>query len=190
MRPLRALALMPLLAAAPAFADIYTWVDKEGTTHVSNLEPPEGARVLRVTRTAPRDPEREAAAREAARMAEVRALDERLRQVSMELELARQAPPPVVVVAPPPPSYTQPAPYIVNVVNQAPAGPGCDSGWGDCGIGWWPGYFPVVYPGYPVGTWFGRGGKNPRRGSAPFGYTNGQIVPPLIPLPPGHGRKG
>jgi hypothetical protein len=191
MKPLIALALRALVAAAPATADIYTWVDKDGITNVSNLPPPEGARVLRVSRTVPRDPEREAAAREAMRLAEVRALDERLRQVAIELEESRRQPPPppVVVIAPPPYYPPPPAPTIVNVVSPpAPSyAPGCDYGWGDCGFGFWPGY-PVVYPSHPINTWFGRSHKGPRRVPTPHRYNTGQLVPPLIPMPPGFGR--
>jgi hypothetical protein len=196
MKHLLAVVILPLFAGAPAFADIYTWVEKDGTTHVSNLAPPQDARVLRVSRTAPPDPERDAALREATRQAEVRALDERLRQVSMELEESRRQPPPppVVVIAPPPPAYyaPPPAPTIVNVVT--PQGPsGCDYGWGDCGFGLWP-YYAVTYPSYPGNTWFGRGGKHPRKGPMPHSYTTryNHLIPPLVPPPPMRhgGRKG
>jgi hypothetical protein len=195
MKPLHALALVPMLAAAPALADIFTWVDKGGLTHVSNLPPPEDARVLRVSRAAPRDPEREAAMREAQQQAEVRALDERMRLMAMELEESRRQPPPppVIVVAPPAVYYAPPpAPVIVNVVS--PPAPDCAYGWGDCGVGSW-GAYPVFYPSYPVNTWFGRGGKGHRKGVTPHGYGNTKydyMIPPLVPPPPTRqgGRKG
>jgi len=66
--------LVLLLSAGAAQADIYTWTDKNGVVNVSNLPPPEGVRPTRVTHEAPKDPAREAAAREAAHLAELRAL--------------------------------------------------------------------------------------------------------------------
>ena len=77
-------------AAGPALADIFTWVDKDGITHVSNLPPPEDVRVTKVARAAPQGPRPRAAAREAARPAEMRALRERVDELSKEVEqLAR-----------------------------------------------------------------------------------------------------
>jgi hypothetical protein len=190
MKPTLAFALLPLVVALPAAADIWRWTDRNGVVHLSNLAPPEDARVQSVTRSAPRDPEREAAAREAARHAEVRALDERVRQLTYELEQSRREPPPPPVVVVAPPAYAPPpAPYIVNVVTQsAPAAGGCDSGWGNCGFGWWSGFVPVVTQ--PVDPWPPRG-KHPRRGGPGYAFDNTQIVPPLIPRPPRHGpRRG
>jgi len=50
-----------------AHADIYTWADASGSVNVSNLEPPQGARVISVTHTSPADAARENASRDAAR---------------------------------------------------------------------------------------------------------------------------
>jgi hypothetical protein len=171
------------LTVQTAHADIYTWTDKAGMVNVSNLPPPEGARVTRITREAPKDPAREAA-REAARQADIRALSERVAQLSAELEQSRrEAPPPMAFMPPPVMAYASPpqsAPYIVNVVSPpapayAPAG-GCDYGWGDCGFGVWPGY-------YPASVFVTPRGKGLRRGNSTYQY-GGQIVPPLItPLP-------
>ena len=66
----------------PAHADVYTWVDASGGVNVSNLAPPEGARITNVVpassqKTTTRDDE----AREAARDAEVEALTKRIRQL-------------------------------------------------------------------------------------------------------------
>jgi len=162
-----------------AHADIFTWTDKSGNVNVSNLPPPEGARVTSVTRDPPKDPAREAAAMEARRQAEVRALAERVQQLQAELE-RRDAPPPVAFMPPPPMPYSAPPPtYIVNVVAApAPAygqgDMGCGYSWGDCGFGGWPGFYaPAVIAV--------RGKNHHRR----FGPVQGQsqIVPPLIPLP-------
>jgi hypothetical protein len=181
------LPLVSLLVAAgfvvqPAQADIYTWTDKAGVINVSNLPPPESARVTKVTRAAPRDAAREAAAVEAARQAEVRALADRVHQLQGELEQSRRdTPPPVAFVAPQMPYAPAPT-YIVNVVSPpapayaAPAG-GCGYGFGwDCGFGFWPGFYtssPVVIRG-----------KHPhhhRRVGPVAG--NQHLIPPLIPLP-------
>ena len=137
------------LDALTARADIYVWTDAAGVTNVSNLPPPEGSGRVSVTRAAPRDAAQEAAWREAARQAEMRALDDRLRQAEADAEQARReaaqalaaaqpryapapAPQPiVVVVAPSPP----PAPAYAP-----PMGP-CDYAWGSCAWGFWPGLF-------------------------------------------------
>src|SRR6476646_8224997 len=88
-----ACALLPQLARA----DIYTWKDASGRINVSNLAPPEGARVTNVVRErapAASSP-RSDAIRSAARDAEVQALEERVRQLQDEVALARrQAPAP------------------------------------------------------------------------------------------------
>lgn len=174
-----------LAAASDVLADIYTWVDKDGIVNVSNLPPPDEAKILRTTRTAPRDP-----ARDAAREAQVRALSARVAQLESEVDAARREaaapvlppPPPVVVVAPPAPTTS-----IVNVVMPAAQAPayapyadGCDISFGDClGTGW--GYYGV--PGAVVVG--GRPGGKPGRRHGPYGQAPAQtqIVPPLIPLP-------
>ena len=99
-------------------ADMYVWTDKAGVTNISNLPPPEGMRIVSVTHSAPKDPAQEAAFREAARQAEMRALNERVQQLQAAVEQARREPPAPIVVqqAPAPP----PAPYIV-VVSPPPA---------------------------------------------------------------------
>ena len=126
-----------------AHADIYTWVDDNGVVNVSNLEPPAGTRVAKVTHEAPQPPTaRYDAAREAARQAEVQALAERVRQLENELDAARRPvvvpPPPQVAYAPAPtpmivPAYTEPPP--------APAAPTCDPSWYGCWA-WTSGLYP------------------------------------------------
>jgi len=133
-----------MLVTAPASADVYTWVDASGVTNVSNLPPPESVKGASVVRSAPKDPIREAQLREAAREAEVRALNERVQQLQADVVRSRQEPapavPPIQIVTP------QPAPYVIVVAPPAPAYPepvaGCNWGWGNCGYGFWPGFYP------------------------------------------------
>ena len=88
-RPVLAALLVGALASQLARADIYTWVDTSGTVNVSNIAPPEGTRVTRVIHaSAPETAARDAAAHEAARQAEVQALNERMRQLEGEIQIA------------------------------------------------------------------------------------------------------
>ena len=133
-----------------ARADVYTWVDAAGVTNVSNLPPPEGVRTSMVTRAAPKDPAREAAFREAARESELRALNERVQQLQAAVEQSRrETPPPAAFVSPPPVHYA-PAPAVPQVIVVSPPPPaypqpssGCDYSWGNCGFGFWPGFYPT-----------------------------------------------
>jgi hypothetical protein len=175
--------VLTLAAGGSARADIYTWVDKNGITNVSNEAPPDGVRVAKVVRTAPKDPAREAAARQA----EVRALRDRVDELAKEIEQARDVPPPyaaapVMAFAPPSPP---PAPtVVVTVINQPlqaeqPAA-GCDYGLGTCGVGFFPGYLPGYTYYAPAHH---RGFHRPhRKWAAPRGQ--GSLIPPLIPYPP------
>jgi hypothetical protein len=88
-RGLMVTACFALAAAAPAYADMFTWVDKDGVTNISNEPPPEGVRVTKVVRSAPKDAAREAAARDAARMTEMRALRDRVDDLTKEVEQSR-----------------------------------------------------------------------------------------------------
>ena len=174
-------------AAGVARADMYTWVDKEGITNVSNVAPPEDVRVTKVARAAPKDPAREAAAREAARLVEMRALRDRVDELSKEVEHSRSdafpppyAPPPAMAFAPSPPVPT----VVVTVINQPPAqaeatNAGCDASFGGCGVGFFPGYTYYAPP-------YQRGFHKPHRGKWPTttpARQNWQIPPPLIPSP-------
>ena len=184
-------------AAGPAYADIYTWVDKDGVTHVSNVPPPEDVRVTKVARAAPKDPARVAAARESARLAEMRALRERVDELSKEVEHSRDAMPPPYAAAPAmafAPPAAAPAPtVVVTVINQPAPQPevvpsGCDYTLGSCGVGFFPGYTYYAPP-------FQRGFHKPHRKWATPTRQSFGIPPPLIPYPvtthsPGGRRLG
>ena len=72
---------MPLLGQA----EIYTWVDPTGVVNLSNLAPPDGVRVTRVTHeAAPRVPSASDVAREAARQAELQALADRAKDLEVQ----------------------------------------------------------------------------------------------------------
>jgi hypothetical protein len=180
---------LPVLVAGTvslplAHADIYTWADASGSVNVSNLAPPKGVRVISVTHTSAADAARESAARDAARRAETQALEERVRQLEADAELARRQPPPQVVypVIPGPPSMQYrydpaPPPVQYTVYSSPPAYTmGCDPGWMDCGLGWFPNFYStgVVFvraptfrrfPSVPVRHPFGA--RQPMR---PFGH--------------------
>jgi hypothetical protein len=134
-----------------AHADIYTWVDASGTVNVSNLAPPEGARVTKVIHdTGPKTTMRDDMAREAARQAEVQALATRVQQLQDEVERARRQAPVQLeyraIPAPPAMPYgvdlaPQPLQYADNAVP--PTSIGCDVTWAGCGIWWGPGIYPA-----------------------------------------------
>ncbi|HTS20426.1 MAG TPA: DUF4124 domain-containing protein [Casimicrobiaceae bacterium] len=142
------------LAAPLAHGEIYTWVDAAGVTNVSNLPPPDGAKLTKVQHALP--PEilaREDAARDAAQRAEAQALAARVQQLEEE---ARQAPPPDYRPVMPPPVIQYivqaPQPPMQQTVEVTPAyagngyggygyaGYGCDPSWFAC---WWPGFYPA-----------------------------------------------
>ena len=159
LRPILRTALPVLVASTLgqqlAHADIYTWADASGAVNVSNLAPPDGARLIKVTHTSAADAARDNAARDAARRAETLALEERVRQLEAEAEARRQAPPQVVYQAPPPQyRYDPPAPQVQYTVFSSPPeySQGCDPGWLGCGAGWFPYFYsPVVFvrsPGF------------------------------------------
>ena len=141
------------LALPIAHAEIYTWIDASGGTNVTNLPPPDGAKVTKVQHALP--PEiaaRQDAAREAAQRAEAQALTERVHRLEDEAALAanrapppdyRPAAPPVVqyIVEPQPVSLPQ---AIETAQPQSPYGyGGCDPTWWGCGLSWFPGVYPA-----------------------------------------------
>lgn len=152
--------LLPAMLASamivqPAYADVYTWVDRSGSINVSNLAPPDGAHVTNVIHASPEEiAAREAAVREAARQAEVQALAERVRQLEGEVHLASLPPPPLVqyraapqppmvqYIADPTPPAMQYNPYAAPAANY-----GCDASSIDCGswgsYGFYPGFYPA-----------------------------------------------
>lgn len=138
------LVLACMLAPQTARADIYTWVDKAGSINVSNLTPPDGVHVTNVQHEIP---VKAAAPRDTVavttRDAEVQALDERIRELEYEVELARHpAPPPAQYYAPPAPPVVQ---YVVNVSPPEPASNGCDPSWYGCGAWWASGFYPASF---------------------------------------------
>jgi len=135
-----ALVLACTLGVTLAHAAIYTWVDGSGTVNISNLAPPEGARVISVVQESPpRIAPPADAASEAARQLEIQALSERVRQLEYEAEFARRP-------APPAPVY-QGFPAVQYSQYPADYGPaassGCDPSWAGC-TNWWSPY------GYPA----------------------------------------
>jgi len=159
-------------AGAPcARGDIYTWVDAAGTTNVSNIAPPEGARVTGVVKTSavkPADPDVE-------RDAAVRALAERVRQLQDEVESARRAPPPPLAYSYGPPmppvqyaAATTPPPVQYYESGSTPSqNMGCDPAYQYCGLGWGYGGIPaVIVWTAPYARHF-HGVRGPPRGFAP-----------------------
>jgi hypothetical protein len=151
LRAAFAVVLAGTLGLQLAHADIYTWVDASGTVNVSNLAPPEGARVTKVIHeTGPKTTMRDDMAREAARQAEVQALAIRVQQLQDEVDQARRQSPVQVeyraIPAPPALPYgavlaSQPVQYADNAVP--PTGYGCDGTWAGCGVWWGPGIYPA-----------------------------------------------
>jgi hypothetical protein len=148
MAALPAIVLAVLLVAPAADADVYTWVDAKGNVNVSNLEPPEGARILGVTRENPAAKAQAEAAREAARQGEVKALAERVAELESKTEAAFNAPPPVAYPPPVPYAPPPPAPQY-NVIVMPPEQPDYASAYASYGCAWvgcytaWP---PLFYP--------------------------------------------
>jgi hypothetical protein len=150
-----------LLVTHAAYADIYTYVDTKGRVTVSNIEPPEDARVTSVVRSRPPPPPRADASNEASGNATVAALTRRVAQLEDELDVARSDPalppsPPVVypVIVTAPPVVTTQA-IVYNVAPSPPvADYGCASWWAGCGLSWAP---PFVFVGStPVARHSGR----------------------------------
>jgi len=141
--PLRlVVALACGLTAYGAQADIYTWVDAKGTVNISNMEPPDGVRVTKVTHDSPpvnlppRDP-----AGEAARQAEMQALAVRVMQLEYEAEFSRRQVAAMAAYTPPAPVY---APQYIPDAPQYDNNNGCDPSWPQCGGGWSPWFTPAA----------------------------------------------
>ena len=173
----------------PARANIYTWIDAKGLVNVSNLPPPEGVRVIRDTPEPPRDPAREAAAREAARQLELQALQGHLMELQNALEQTRReaaapvvAPSTTFIVYPPPAQYAEPAPWPQVEYAAAPSAPGCDFGF-NCGFWGGPGFYPsVVVVGVPTMRHPGHRSHGPRRDVRPGGRS--PFALPALRAPP------
>jgi hypothetical protein len=181
-----------------AHADIYTWTDASGRVNVSNLAPPEGARVSHVVHeTPPPVAAVNDSTREAARQAELRALSERVRQLEAEANAAQTAVPPDlmyprVAASGPPPSVQ----YNVTVLPSAPQYnaeappqnyPSCDPAWAGC----WPWWGATFYPAPAFVNKrpnFHRG--QPFRGEHPFHGQHHVTATSPTPRMPGHSRRG
>ena len=173
------LALLAGAVGLPcAHADVYTWVDASGIVNVSNLAPPEGARVTSVIPTVQKTAAQVEADREAARRAEILALNDRVSRLQEELDQSRRQAPPMSYgyAAPPPvPQYVYLAPPEVSYAMDAPTQWALSCDWPyNCGGGWgaW-GYPPAIV--VLGGGDFRRGG--PHRGDRP-----------VVPHPPGRPR--
>jgi hypothetical protein len=158
------LALFGAVGMQAARADIYTWVDASGGVNISNIDPPDGARIINVVKANSVSP---AAPRsDSARDAEMQALADRVRQLQDAVDQSRrQAPAPVAYQYAPPPPVMQyaddSAPYPPQYADYlAPQTNGCDPSWGSCGL-WWGGVYPAgivvvrapphrrFFPGHP-----------------------------------------
>ncbi|MEO8741407.1 MAG: DUF4124 domain-containing protein [Casimicrobiaceae bacterium] len=141
--PLRLAVPLALgLAAGCAQADIYTWVDATGMVNMSNVAPPDGVHVTKVTHDSPPPivPLRDVAA-DAAQQAQVQALAARVMQLEYEAEFSRRQVASVATYVPPAAPMYIPQ-YVDN--DQQPSNNGCDPSWNQCG-GWWgPGFVPTT----------------------------------------------
>ena len=167
-------------ALAPARAEIYTYVDPQGRVNVSNLAPPDGARVTRVVHEAPPNPYNDAA-REAAQRDEMQRLAQRVDQLQYELQLAARQPPPapapqVVVVPMPAPA---PAPYYVDAAPAPAYAQDCSYGWNGCDA-WWGGAFAPFATFVYVPS--GRGASPGFRGGRDA-HGGGHFGRPPMPMP-------
>ena len=174
-----------LLAAPAARADIYTWIDASGTLNVSNLAPPAGVQVISVDAhrdPPPAPPAPPAAALDAARDAELQALNARVVALQDEVEQARhrESAPPAYWPAPPLPQDavydTGDAPdHSYDAAPLPPMPASCDPvGWG-CMNGWNP-YAAYAYPVLVVAV----NARNVRRGP---------VSHPVPIRPPGHAMR-
>jgi hypothetical protein len=152
---IRALRVALLIALGGTFglqhahADIYTWVDASGSINVSNLAPPDGVRVTSIMRASAPVATGDETARDAARQAKTQALEDRVRQLENEVELARrEVPPPVEyrpIPAPPVVQYiVEPPPVFVQYAISAPppVNNWCDASL-NCAFAWAPAFYPV-----------------------------------------------
>jgi hypothetical protein len=142
-----ALAAVLAFAFGPplACADVYTWTDAKGVVNVSNLAPPDGARVEKVVHdvaraVVPPSVPTPVSSIDPLAQAEVQVLATRVRQLEYEIDLAKRQAPAVEYVPVPMPATMQygmePPPVQSNY--------GCDPSWFGCGA--W------AFGGYPAGV--------------------------------------
>jgi len=139
-----------------AHADIYTWTDAAGRVNISNITPPEGTRVTRVTRDISPKPDA-TASRDNAQQQNVRALADRVRQLEQDLDIAKSAPAPEPVLTPPAPPviaiWNYVAPPVSPVADTAfyaqPSYDACDF---NCASAWASSVYPagVALAGAPA----------------------------------------
>jgi Domain of unknown function (DUF4124) len=170
-----------IMAALPAGADVYSWTDEHGVLNFGNVDPPVGAATSVIVREAPPRP---AAAGDATRQAELRALAARVRQ--LEAELGQDGAPPAYAAPPgvyPPAPYPAVAAYPAMVPPQTPAAyppppplwsmSACDPVFGDCFGGMYPGYLPPTYTVYVSGPLRQRTGFHRDGGHRAYGRPSG-----------------
>jgi len=148
------LALFGLALNNPvARADIYTWTDANGRVNISNLAPPDGVQVTSVVRETPKPLVPMQLAAPSAPQQDVQVLSDRVRQLELEVELARRQTPaaaPTIIYAnapapQPPAQYSYaPEPAPSYGYGYGYGGYGCDPSWFGCGFGY--GYAPYWYP--------------------------------------------
>ena len=143
------MSLAAMLGVSPAWADVYVWVDALGHTNVSNIAPPDDAKVTNVIKSVPKSAAQEEAARLALQRAEMQALNDRVTVLQDQLEQSRReiavmpaayAPPQAVYGPPPQYNWQPPAPYAADYPQESSSW-GCDySPWSNCGFGFggWP----------------------------------------------------
>jgi len=171
------------LVAGPVSADVYTWIDAAGTTHVSNVSPPAGARVVSTTRENPAAIARAEALHKADQDAQVRALSDRVAELERAVEQAERAPPPAVFAAPaayapPPAQFTVSTPADTQPEDVAPPFTlGC--AWVGCPLGFYPGPIVVVSRGFEGRRNFAQR----KHGSTFAGPRHRSMTPPRVPAP-------
>jgi hypothetical protein len=141
-----ALAVIFGLAAGSelARADVYTWTDAKGIINVSNLAPPDGARVDKVVQdvaraVVPPSVPAPMPSIDPLALAEVQVLATRVRQLEYEVDFAKRQAPAVEYVPVP-----MPAPMQYGVEPPVQSSYGCDPSWFGCGA--W------AFGGYPAGV--------------------------------------
>src|SRR5215471_6583639 len=148
--PMVLLALFGLVLNIPvARADIYTWTDANGRVNISNLAPPDGVQVTSVVRETPKPLVPMQFAAPSPPQQDVQVLSDRVRQLELEVELARRQAPavaPTIIYAnvpaqQPPAQYSYaPEPAPSYGYGYGYGGYGCDPSWFGCGFGY--GYAP------------------------------------------------
>lgn len=128
-----------------ARADVYTWTDAKGVINVSNLTPPDGARVEKVVHdvapaVVPPPAPAPVPTIDPLAQAEVQTLAMRVRQLEYEADVARRQAPPMVEYVPVP----MPTTMQYGIEPPLQASYGCDPSWIGCG-GW-------AFGGYPAGV--------------------------------------